>query len=134
MYREGLINQGFGYGYEGDAGYAFFAASGESQDPEAVREAVAGEAARIGREGVDKSLWERVKKGAYGNRVRGLNSFEHLCVGQAQAFFSGYDFLDFAGLYDSITKKEAEELIASWVTPERAALSVVRAKEEGRRD
>ena len=71
-----------------------------------------------------------MKKGVYGNRVRGLNSFENLCVGQAQAFFAGYDFLRFAEIFASITKEEAEELISNWVTEERAALSVVRAKEE----
>lgn len=129
LYREGLINQEFAYGYESDPGCAFLAANGESRDPEAVREAVADEAARIGREGVDRQLWERVKKGVYGNRVRGLNSFENLCVGQAQAFFAGYDFLRFAGLYDSITPEEAERMISRWVTGERTALSVVRAKE-----
>lgn len=130
LYREGLINQEFGYSYESSFGCAFLAADGESKDPEAVRMAVAEEAARIGREGVDSALWERVKKGVYGNRVRGLNSFENLCVGQAQAFFAGYDFLRFAEIFASITKEEAEELISNWVTEERAALSVVRAKEE----
>ncbi len=130
MYQEGLINQEFGYGYESDAGCAFLAANGESKDPEAVQMAVADEAARIAREGVDQDLWERVKKGVYGNWVRGLNSFEHLCVGQAQAFFAGYDFLRFAEIYDSITKAVAEKLIESWVTRERAALSVVRTKED----
>ena len=130
LYREGLINQEFGYSYESSFGCAFLAADGESKDPEAVRMAVAEEAARIGREGVDSALWERGKKGGYGNRVRGLNSFENLCVGQAQAFFTGYDFLRFADIFDAITKEEAEELIASWVTGERTALSVVRAKEE----
>ena len=130
LYREGLINQEFGYSYESSFGCAFLAADGESKAPEAVCAAVAAEAARIGREGVDPALWERVKKGVYGNRVRGLNSFENLCVGQAQAFFTGYDFLRFADIFDAITKEEAEELIASWVTGERTALSVVRAKEE----
>ena len=130
LYREGLINQEFGYSYESSAGCAFLAADGESKNPEAVCAAVAAEAARIGREGVDPALWERVKKGVYGNRVRGLNSFENLCVGQAQAFFTGYDFLRFADIFDAITKEEAEELIASWVTGERTALSVVLAKEE----
>ena len=62
--------------------------------------------------------------------MRGLNSFENLCVGQAQAFFAGYDFLDFAQMYDSVTREETQELIENWVTEERTALSVVRAKEE----
>ena len=130
LYREGLINQEFGSSYESSFGCAFLAADGESKAPEAVCAAVAAEAARIGREGVDPALWERVKKGVYGNRVRGLNSFENLCVGQAQAFFAGYDFLRFAEIFDSITQKEVEALIVDWVTGERTALSVVRAKEE----
>ena len=129
LYREGLINRNFSYGCESYPGCFFLCAGGESKDPEAVRKAVADEAARIGRDGVDGKLWERVKKGVYGNKVRGLNSFENLCVGQAQAFFAGYDFLDFAGLFASITKEEAEHLIADWVTGERTALSVVRPKE-----
>ena len=70
-----------------------------------------------------------MKKGVYGNRVRSLNSFEQLCVGQAQAFFAGYDFLRFAQIFDGITQKEAEDLIESWVTKERTALSVVQARE-----
>ena len=128
LYRAGLINQSFAYGYESYPGCAFLCAGGESRDPEAVRDAVAAEAARVGREGLDGALWQRVKKGVYGNKVRGLNSFENLCVGQAQAFFSGSDFLDFARLFQAIEKEEAEALIAAWVTGERTALSVVRPK------
>lgn len=129
LYREGLINQEFSYGYECYPGCAFLMAGGESKDPEAVRMAVAEEAARIGRDGVDPRLWERVKKGVYGNKVRGLNSFENLCVSQAQSFFAGSDFLRFAEVFETIAKQEAEELIEGWVTEERTALSVVRAKE-----
>ena len=128
LYREGLINQNFSYGYESYPGCSFLCAGGESRDPLAVREAVAAEAARIGREGIDGRLWERLKKGVYGAKVRSLNSFENLCVGQAQSFFAGYDFLRFADLFASITKEEGERLIEEWVTEERAALSVVRPK------
>jgi len=130
LYREGLINQNFGYGYEGYPGCAFLSAGGESKDPAAVRAAVAEEVLRIGREGIDESLWQRLKKGAYGAKVRSLNSFENLCIGQAQAFFAGTDHLRFAELFGSIAKKDAEDLIANWVTQERTALSVVRPREE----
>ena len=131
LYREGLINQNFSYGYESYPGCSFLCAGGETKDPEAVRMAVAEEAGRIGREGIDGKLWERLKKGVYGNKVRGLNSFENLCVGQARSFFAGVDFLQFADLFSSITKEEAEDLIGRWVTEERAALSVVRPREGG---
>ena len=129
LYREGLINQNFAYGYEDYPGCAFLCAGGESKDPFAVRRAVAEEAERIGREGIEGRLWERLKKGVYGNKVRGLNSFENLCVGQAQAFFAGVDYLQFAQLFHTITKADAEALLEGWVTQERTALSVVRPGE-----
>ena len=72
LYREGLINQNFSYGYESYPGCAFLCAGGESQDPEAVRAAVAGRggADRAGRAST-RELWERLKKGAYGSRGAG---------------------------------------------------------------
>ena len=130
LYEQGLINRSFSYGCESYPGCAFLMAGGESKDPAAVQEAVAEEAGRLVRDGIDPALWERIKKGMYGARVRGLNSFENLCVGQAQSFFRGVDYLSFAGLYDAVTKKEAEELIEKWIVPGRTALSVVRPKGE----
>jgi len=130
LYRDGLINQDFYYAYEGYPKCAFLCAGGESKDPEAVGRAVLEEAGRVAREGIGPELWERLKKGVYGNRVRQLNSFERQCVAQAQGFFAGYDYLDFARLYASMEKEEAQALIARWVTGERSALSVIRPRAE----
>ena len=130
LYREGLINRNFSYGYDSVPGCAFLAAGGESRDPEAVRDAVESEARRIEAEGVDPQLWEQVKKGVYGGRVRSLNSFENLCIGQAQNFFAGREFLRFPELFADIRKEDVEALIARWVTPARTALSVIRPKGE----
>ncbi len=130
LYREGLINREFFYSYEGYPRCAFLCAGGESKDPEAVGRAVLEEAERIAREGIDPALWERLKKGVYGNRVRGLNSFDSQCIAQAQGFFAGYDYLRFAQLYAGLEKQAAEDLIRRWVTAERAALSVIRPREE----
>ena len=130
LYQQGLINRSFSYGYESYPGCAFLCAGGESKDPQAVRDAVAAEAQRLCHEGIDDQLWQRIKKGAYGAKVRGLNSFENLCIGQAQAFFAGSDYLRFADLFAAITRQEAQDLIARWVTPERTALAVIRPKGE----
>ena len=131
LYQEGLINRNFSYGYDSVPGCAFLAAGGESRDPEAVRAAVEAEARRIEAEGVDPGLWDRVKKGVYGWRVRSLNSFETLCVNQAQNFFAGREYLRFADLFADIRKEDVEALIARWVTPVRTSLSVIRPKEVG---
>ena len=103
----------------------------EFRDPEAVRAAVEAEARRIEAEGVDPGLWDRVKKGVYGWRVRSLNSFETLCVNQAQNFFAGREYLRFADLFADIRKEDVEAFIARWVTPARTSLSVIRPKEVG---
>jgi len=131
LYQKGLINQSFSYGYESDPGCAFLMAGGESPDPKAVRQAVLEEARRLAREGLDEALWQQVKKGVYGIKVQGLNSFEHLCINQAQDFFRGCDYLDFAALFDQITREEVQNLLQGWVTQERCSLSVVRPRKEG---
>jgi len=129
LYQKGLINKNFGYGYENYPGCAFLYAGGESRDPAAVRDAVLEEAKRLVREGIDEKLFARLKKGVYGGKVRGLNSFENICVGQAQAHFAGYDFYDFAQCFASVEKKDVEDMLARWVREEFTCLSVVLPKE-----
>ena len=131
LYDQGLINKGFGYGYEDYPGCAFLCAGGESRDPEAVRDAVLAEAARIGGEGVDDGLFQRLKKASYGSRVRALNAFEHICVGTAQAHFAGAELFRFPEIYDAIKRSDVEDCIRAWACPERAALAVIRPGGEG---
>ena len=130
LYSEGLINESFSYGCEAYPGVAFLCAGGESREPEAVRKAVLEEAERISREGVDEALFQRVKKAAYGNLVRGLNSFETICVNQAMGYFCGYEYLDFPACYDSIAKADVEAYIQHTVTETKGTLAVIRPKEE----
>lgn len=128
LYDEGLVNESFGYGCEAYPGAAFLSAGGESRDPEAVRAAVLAEAERIGREGIDEGLFQRLKRAHYGSAVRSLNSFESLCISQASAHFCGYEYLAFADQYESVTKTDVEACIRRVVTEPRSTLAVVRPK------
>lgn len=130
LYRSGLINGEFGCGCELYPGCVFLYAGGESRDPEQVSRRIMEEAGRLVRDGIDENLWQRLKKAAYGNRVRALNSFENLCVDQAQCFFSGAQSLAFPEVFDRLSAQDARQLLERWVTQERATLSVVRPKEE----
>lgn len=130
LYAEGLVNNGFAYGYEAYPACAYLCAGGESKDPDGVNAAIAQEAARIGREGVDEGLFTRLKKAAYGARVRSLNSFESICINLAQSHFAGVEYFRFPEVFDSIEKKDVEDCIAACVTAERTALAVVAPKEE----
>ena len=130
LYREGLVNQNFSYGYEAYPGCALLAVGGESRDPWAVREAIAAEAARIGAEGLDEALFTRLKKGLYGGKVRALNSFEFICVSLAQGHFAGEELFRFPEVFEAIAKADVEEAVRRWMTPDRTALSVVKPKGE----
>ena len=129
LYRDGLINSSFSYGFDGYPSCAYAMAGGESTDPDAVAAAIADEAARIGREGVDAALFARLKKGLYGAKVRSLNSFENICVGMAQAYFAGYDMHRFPEVFEGISQADVEACIRTCFTPERAALAVVQPGE-----
>lgn len=126
LYAQGLINGSFYCGYADDPGAAFLIAGGESKDPAAVRDAILAEAQRVSSQGLDESLFERLKKAAYGSFVRGLNSFENLCVQQARAAFADQDPWTFPELYDAMTCRDAEAFLRAWVKPEQMTLSVIR--------
>ena len=132
LYNEGLINEAFSYGCEAYSGAAFLCAGGESRDPEAVRAAIWAEAERIGKEGIDQGLFDRLKRAAYGSLVRGLNSFESICVSQAMAHFRGYEYLTFPEAFEGVTKADVEEYIRRVVRKEKSALAIIRPKEERR--
>lgn len=129
LYGEGLVNHTFRYGYEAYPGCAMIATGGESRDPEAVRDAILAEGLRIGQDGIDEGLWNRLRKALYGNRVRDLNSFDHTCIQMAQAHFAGCDYLRFPQVFDGIEKKDAEEAIRRFVTASRAGMAVITPKE-----
>jgi predicted Zn-dependent peptidase len=130
LYERGLVNKSFSCEYADYPGCAFLCAGGESPDPQAVRQAVLDAAKVMGEQGIDEGLWKRLKKAAYGSRVRSLNSFENICVELAQAHFAGEDYFSFPEVYDQIRKEDVEACIRAWVTPERSALSVVRPQGE----
>ncbi|MDY3013835.1 MAG: pitrilysin family protein [Evtepia sp.] len=126
LYEEGLIDSNFYLGYMDYPGCAFLVADGECKEPEKLRDILLEEGARLGREGIDEGLFRRLKKAAYGNYVRALNSFETLCVEQAKGYFSDQAPWSFPEVYETITRQDAEAFLRRWIRPEQAALAVIR--------
>jgi predicted Zn-dependent peptidase len=125
LYEKGLINDDFGGDYECIAGAAYLIVSGESDDPEQVRDEILAEAARLTEQGIDQTQWERFVKAAYGAMVRRLNSLEDTCMELAQSSFDGEDYLSFPSVFQSVEKRDVEELLGRWCKEERIALAIV---------
>ncbi len=128
LYESGLIDSGFGVSYSLVRELSMLCLGGDSENPQAVLDAVLEEARRIVKEGVDEALFLRLKRSAVGRRIRGLDSFEGLCYRLALSDFDGYDYFTFPELYESITAEDVRQLIAREVTPEQAVLSIILPK------
>jgi len=125
LYSEGLINTDFYVELYTAAGTATVLCGGESRDAERVLSEFLAEAKKTAENGLDAALWSRIKKAAYGARVRALSSFGGLCAAMAEADFEGYNCLDSFAVMDSITAEEVRAFIKENLIPQRFAMSVI---------
>lgn len=125
LYDEGLINDAFGGDYESLPGAAYLLISGESRDPGRIRDEILTEAQWLAKNGIEQKLWNRLVRAAYGSMVRRLNSLEDTCIELAQSCFDGEDYLKFPEVFQSIEKRDVEQLLKKWCTEERTVLAVV---------
>ena len=123
LYESGLIDADFSVDYERMKGLALLEAAGDSDDPDAVLEALLEEAQRIARTGIDRAQFARLKKSMLGRRLRELDSFENTCY-RICAFH-----MDYPAVFDTVTPEDVEQFLAAVVQRERAAISIVYPKE-----
>ena len=131
LYEDGLIDCDFSAGYGGVKTLGMLSIGGDSNEPERVVDAVLKEAERLGREGADEALFQRLKRSAFGRRIRELDSFENICYRMCQSTFEGAFYYDFPDLYRSITLDETVRMIRDTVVPQRAALSIIYPNAKG---
>ena len=125
LYEEGIIDSSFGGGFETIDGMAMLLCSGDSDDPETVREEVLLAAEKIAREGVEDAAFQRMKRSAFGRRVRDLDSFNSTCFRLCAYKLTDFDYFEFPRVYESVQIPEIQEFLRRVVRPERCALSVI---------
>ena len=130
LYEEGIIDSAFGGGFEAVDGCAMLLCSGDSEDPEAVREALIEEAARLAEVGIPEDAFLRMKRSAMGRRIRELDSFDSTCFRMCAYHYSGYDYFRFPEVYRKITVDHVREFLGRVVIRERSSLSVIYPFEE----
>ncbi len=130
LYNEGLIDATFGGGYETVEGMSMLAASGESTQPEAVRDAIVQQARLLAETGISEAEFLRMKRSALGRRIRSLDSFDATCFRLCAYHFSKFDYFRIPEVYAKVTKEELTEFIKRVVTPERMCLAVITPNKE----
>jgi len=130
LYEEGIIDSSFGGGFETIDGMAMLLCSGDSDAPEAIREAVLEEADRLSREGLEDKAFQRMKRSAMGRRIRDLDSFSSTCFRLCAYHFADFDYYEFPRVYEQIRADEIQEFLGRVVRESRCALSVVEPRKE----
>ena len=100
-------------------------ASGDSDQPLAVRDAILAEAARLSRAGIPQGEFLRMKRSALGRRIRGLDSFDSTCFRLCAYHFSDFDYFRFPEVYRGISAEEICDFLRRAVRAERCSLSVI---------
>ena len=103
--------------------------TGDSPEPELVRDAIVEECGRLLREGLDDEAFLRLKKSAVGRRVRDLDSFESICYRVCANFFDGVDYFRFPEAYAEVTLEDVRTFLEKTVCPEGMVFSVIEPKE-----
>ena len=125
LYEEGLIDSSFGGGFETLEDCAMLCASGDSEAPEQVRDAIIQEAARLTEAGIGEADFLRMKRSALGRRIRALDSLDGTAFRVCAYHFSGFDYFRFPEIYRGITAADILDFIARTVTPEKCAISII---------
>ena len=130
LYEAGLIDTSFGGGFETTDAMALLSASGDSEDPEAVRDAILEEAAHLCREGIGKENFLRMKRSALGRRIRDLDSFDGIAFRSCAYYFSKFDYFDFPRIYKTVEEQDVLDFLHRVVTEKRCSLSIINPIEE----
>ena len=126
LMQQGLINTSFGKEYFTGRGFSCSIFTGESHEPEKVREAITDEIERIKEQGISDEDFEVSLKKLYGAHIFGYNDVDDLAGNLIEAYFGGYGLFDTAEVYKQVTKKDVENAIAESFRKENCCLSVIK--------
>lgn len=130
LYEDGLIDSAFGGGFEAIDDCAMLTCSGDSDDPEAVRDALIAQAERVVAQGISEEAFGRMKRSALGRRIRGLDSFDSTCFRICAYHYSGFEYFRFPEIYQTVTADDLCAFLSRVVTQENCSLSVIVPIEE----
>ena len=125
LYDSGLIDASFGGGFETVDGCAMLLCSGDSRDPEAVRDAVLAQAKELSSRGIPEEDFLRLKRSAMGRRIRALDSFDSTCFRLCAYHFSGFDYFRFPEIYADLEEEALRVFLLQAARRENCAISII---------
>jgi len=125
LFKDGLINDSFGFDFSMEANYSHAIIGGESRDPELVREIITEYIAAKQKLGLVEETFNRNKKAYKGSFLKRFNSVESIASSFISEYFRGTFMFDYYDVYDKITIGYANKLLSTEFDPQKIAMSVV---------
>ena len=126
LLEEGLINTAFGKEFFYGRGFASVLFSGESKEPERVRDEILAEIERIKKDGINSQDFEICLKKKYGAEIYSYNDVNDLANNLCDAWLNFYSIFDTIELYRTINKEDVEAVIRDGFDAENICLSVIK--------
>ncbi len=126
---KGLVNHSFGADFMYWDAVQATVFSGESSDPEKVREEIDSEIERLKREGISQSDFEWAQRSVYGAAVAQLDNASSIANSLADAHFAEENIFDQVEAAARVTRDMAQARLLEMFDKERSTLSVVKRQE-----
>ena len=125
LYDQNLVNPGFDGEFLELDGLCCFMFTGETDQPETVRDMLLAEIERLRTEGVDEELFTLCKNQLYGEMVQDLESTESAASLLAGSFLRGCEPGEELAALASVTKQDLDDALQTMLDPSRSATVVV---------
>ncbi len=126
LYSNGVVTSPVDFDYETGRGYAFSAISGQTTDPEKLREKVSAAIHKINAAGLDQDTFNRLKDSWFGRMMRTFNSIDSISHAFIASYFKGFSLFHNFDVYDKITLVYASDLFRELFDADMMSLSVVK--------
>ncbi len=125
LYNKNLINSDFSASYSAGRGFAFVEISGESENPEKVRDIILEHLDKVRKDGLSKEDFERTRNSLYGKYLRMLNVSEAIANEFVKTAFRGGDFLEWPIILMKTDFEQVKELFNNSIQKDKCVLSVI---------
>ena len=125
LYDQGLIDGSFGGGFEVADERAMLICGGDSDEPQAVFDAILTQAEKLSQSGIDETAFLRMKRSALGRRIRDLDSFDSTCFRLCAYALSDFDYFTFPEIYDQVTREDIRQFLLALTDRSRWSISII---------
>lgn len=126
LMEDGLINTSFGKEYFTGRGFSLPIFTGESHNPQKVKDEILKEIDTIKKNGIAQEDFDVALKKLYGAEVYRYNDVDDLAGNMLDCYFNSSHLFEKIDLYKTVSKKEVEDTIKNSFDENNCCLSVIK--------